>query len=534
MGCRPLHRALRACAMTHASRRYDRQSRATASDVPSNYVRRLLSGSIALTASGALNVAVAAISIGLAMTMAGAEVVGQWSIVTSMAALLGVLDLGLSATVTRFTADATAREERSAVLQVWVTAALAVLVVAALSGALVVLFPDAIAGLIQVSDPTTALWLPAVVASQMASGQLRAALIGLGKATKAGALEITGSLTSLALTLILLHRGLGLDALAAGVLTRAIVMIVPGVVVCASALGHVPLEMPKGSLVRSLFAYSVPMFAAVAAGVAFLNLGRISLSMVSSIQAVGVYEAANRIALILPAAASPILTTALPLITARRHEDALVGNVTKVIQEGIGLMTGLLAGALLIVGLPVLGSWIGGPVSNLGWTLSLLLVAYLLVAGTGPTTVVLRAQGLQWMEAVSLALGTLTMVATVFLLAPGAGALGAAAAIAVGATVNVGILKATVARKRLTEATLRIRTLAASCSLLLIAGLASNAAGITRLPVPSSRWILPATIILAMLTAFLLTPTIRSLVGIGFRASSRHAPADTTRQTTQG
>lgn len=402
--------------------------------------RRLVFGTGVIGISSFANVASAALLTGVALQHTSLAAIGQWSVLVALASLFGVIDLGLTGTVARFTAEYYSSHVRGRVWQVWSLAGTALLGITALATAGVMIFPTIFESVIHASTADMIIWLPVLVGCQMSTDQVRSALLGLSRTTTAGALELAGTLTGFLVALVLLRNGVGIESLGFGIATRTVLIVLPGLTFAFLAMRGETYQRPTRSTGRKLLSYSTPLLAVAMTGVIFLNGGRICLSLVSGPDSVGIFEAANRVALVLVAAASPVLVVALPYLTTVRHDSSAMRRGVRMIEGALAVILGVLGGGLVITGAFALAIWLPEVSTTGSWTLVALIVSYVLLISTGSATVALRARGRQWIEAVSLASGAAVLLASVLVMSSALASIGAAAGVAIGGLVYLLVL----------------------------------------------------------------------------------------------
>jgi O-antigen/teichoic acid export membrane protein len=327
-------------------------------------------------------------------------------------------------------------------------------------------------------------------------GQLRAAL-------RPRAYAVTGVAYSV-LVLSGLAVLVGLDgASVAAVLWVQCVAAGAVALACMWALRRDVVWGVDGAELRAMLQFSLPLVPAGVAVFATLNLHRFVLNSLSTLEEVGLFGLASRLAAVATLVLIGVQSALTPLIYAHHHEPETPARLARLLELfwALALLASLVLGALGTEVLALLAAPAYGAAAPIVvWLAPAALLAQMYIFAPG----IPLAKKTHWQLALTMVSGVSGLVLSV-LLVPHWQALGAAASACAAAAIFFGAWLAL--GQRLYPLPLRWRPLALAT--IVYVGLAWISMGVAGLPAGLSLWISKAALVLALLLALGLCGLLR-------------------------
>lgn len=392
-------------------------------------MRRLTGDAAWLTAGNLLNLAVSLLLTPLLIDELGEEGFALWAIVGGLLAYLVVLDLGLTASLSRTVAEHATRGDWHRVGQL---NAMGLALYAALGAVLVpvvALGDGPVFDAFDISpglrdDATYLLWGTfAITVATLLLNVLRGLLVGIARIRTTVVAEVASQVVLVVALLSLLDAGAGLRGVvwahALRVLTLAVVLVV------ASLRCVRPLLVWRweASLRRQLLGFSGWMQLNNAFSLVNMQTDRLVIGAFVNVRTVASYEVGNRVALLSRTLPTQVLGALLPAMT-RAHVEGDEQAVRRAYVQGtraVMAMTLVLGGMSVAVAPLLFEVWLGRRLEGVELVLLLLLAGYAINNLTGVGTTLVRAQGEPKYEVPYGAVQTVTNVVLTLALAPAYG-----------------------------------------------------------------------------------------------------------------
>jgi O-antigen/teichoic acid export membrane protein len=434
----------------------------------------------------AASAAVGLVLTPLVLRVAGLEGLGLWGAAWSLAHTAGLVDLGIGASYTRFTARALASDDARELNETVSVGVAFHLTLAAAIALLAILLGPRLLERVATGSPR----LPearVVLACTLATVLLRGVL-SVYRGVVAGA-QRTDRLARIGTAASLLEGAGGAAALALGAGLRGMainsLVVALGTSAAEAWAAHdlCPALRVRPFLIRRRRDLSILAFGSrVQVTRAFEVLGthapRLVLAAGPGLAAAGAYDLAARLAGVVGLGAALPLRVILPLAGHldargdRRRLETLLDHASRY----VALLAALPAAAILVSAGTLLVAWTGhaAPPESAA-TVRLLAPAAAIAFAAAPLRLLVRGLGRAGIEALSTAAGTSVQLGLLVPMAARAGATGAAGAALAGSLIGALTLAALVAR---TPAGVDPRVAARAVARVVLGGAASTAAGL--------------------------------------------------------
>ena len=354
---------------------------------------------------------------------------GLWALVTSLVSYGFLLDLGVSATLTKHVAEQTARGDYDTARDYVATAVR----LQALLGIVVFLFALVLALLLpavllvdadlRAQIPILVILMGVTVGLSLAASPVTAILRGIQRFDLANVLVVANTLLTAAGILLVLGAGGGLVGIVAATIPATILTSVLGIVVLARAAPRIRLGWRGASRShgRRILRFSAPIFAVQVAGVLQTRTDEFVIALLLSVGSVTPYTLGRRLSELPQIVGEQALKILLPMSseleasrdTARVRAAFVAGTrVALVLVAPIGLVIAFLAG-------PILAVWVGPAYADPGPVVAILVAAVILDAALWPAGYVLQGIGRHTpLAAIAVASGVVNVVLSVLLVGP--------------------------------------------------------------------------------------------------------------------
>ena len=354
---------------------------------------------------------------------------GLWALVTSLVSYGFLLDLGVSATLTKYVAEHVARGA-SETAREYVAAAARL---QALLGGLVFLLALALAAILPAvlrldedlrrDVPILVVLMGVTVALSLASSPQTAVLRGIQRFDLANVLVVANTLLTAAGILIALRTGAGLIGIIAATVPATALTSMLGIVLVARTAPALRLSWRGGSRShgRRILRFSSPIFAVQVAGVLQTRTDEFVIAALLSVGSVTPYALGRRLSEIPQIVGEQALKVLLPMSSeldagrdAARVKAAFVAGtrIALVLVAPLALIIAFLADAILTV-------WVGPAYGDPGPVVAILVAAVVLDAALWPTGYVLQGIGRhQPLAAIAVASGIVNVALSVVLVGP--------------------------------------------------------------------------------------------------------------------
>jgi O-antigen/teichoic acid export membrane protein len=333
----------------------------------------------------------------------GEDRFGIWVVMAGVATYFATFDLGFGAALSRHVALYEERRDRSAVRQLATLGFGLYVVVGILLLPLLMLVAEPLVN--SLAELPTALegealhvlyWTYALVFATLAVGTFRGLLFGIHRSEVTVAADLAGQALYAVVLVVLLQRGLGLDAMIIASFVRLVPIVLVSLPVVRSHLGPLLTRHFRRAVVTDALAFSGWMQLNGVSTAVNLQTDRVVIGTFVSVSAVPGYEFANRIALLVRTFPLQLLSPLIPA-AASQHARGDEAALRRTYVDGtrlIALMSLGLGGYMVAVAGPFLEVWLGDPQPNsttvMVWVLVLAYVVSNL-AGVGAS--VIRAVG---------------------------------------------------------------------------------------------------------------------------------------------
>ena len=379
----------------------------------------------------------------------GPDAYGLWVLVTSLLSYGFLLDLGVSATLTKYVAEHVARGERESAQRYIATAVR----LHALLGGLVFLLALVLAAVLPAvlrvdadlrrEIPILVVLMGATVGLSLASSPQTAVLRGIQRYDLANVLLVTNTLVTAAGIVIALQTGAGLIGIVAVTVPATILTSALGIVLVARGAAGIRISWRGASRShgRRILQFSSPIFAVQIAGVLQSRTDEFVIAALLSVGSVTPYALGRRLSEIPQIVGDQALKILLPISseleagreTARVKAAFIAGTrIALVLVAPIGLAIAFLADAIL-------AAWVGPAYANPGPVVAILVAAVVLDAALWPSAYVLQGIGRHRpLALVAVVSGVVNVAISVLLVGP-LGLTGAAIGTLVGHGLGVAL-----------------------------------------------------------------------------------------------
>ena len=383
------------------------------------------------------------ILLGPILRIAGVGVLGEWSLVMAVVGLLSVVDTGLQAAVSRFSADCVRMDVLGVVRRLFrVAVTISVVFVAIVALALAVIqraLPPPAGD--QGSTAALWLWVPLILLGQMLSGQARAASIGVGRSGSVGLFDVFGNGVLLCVTPLALSVSPSVEAIAWGLLARSVFLLVSNTVVMFRATAHREHEEAGRNDALAILRFATPVTLTAVLGASFFNIPKLILGAMAGVDAVGAFEAVNRFAFAALFVVQPVLANALPSLTRVRDDEERALRMSTALRGGVVVLTSVVSAIMIVVSVGTIDEVLASVVpAHVPLWVGPQCLSYSLIALTGVATTYLRSVQRQWIEFFSLAIALVALMG-LLLVGLGRSPLGVAGAMVLASTLYLCSLR---------------------------------------------------------------------------------------------
>lgn len=383
------------------------------------------------------------------LTAVGPAAYGLWVLVTSLLSYGFLLDLGVSATLTKYVAEHLSRGDPESARRYVATAVR----LHSLLGGIVFLLALVLAALLppvlRVDEdlrrelPTLVILMGATVGLSLASSPQTAVLRGIQRYDLANVLVVTNTLVTAAGIFIALRAGAGLIGIVAVTVPATVITSALGIVLVARTAPGIRITWRGGSRShgRRILQFSSPIFAVQVAGVLQSRTDEFVIAALLSVGSVTPYALGRRLSEIPQIVGDQALKVLLPISSeldagreGARVKAAFVAGtrIALVLVAPLGLTIACLADAILT-------AWVGPAYANPGPVVAILVTAVVLDAALWPSAYVLQGIGRHRpLAVIAVASGVLNVGMSILLVGP-LGLTGAALGTLVGHGLGVGL-----------------------------------------------------------------------------------------------
>ncbi len=252
----------------------------------------------------------------------GLTLFGVWAVTGAIATYAAVMDLGIRRAVERFVAYYNARDDRTAIEELFGLGLLIVTMVAVVAGIFAVLAAPWIAGLLgdvlTASDMRIVLLCSSAIMVLNAYGSvMRAIPVGLQQMLPPAVAQVAGNTINFAFSLValLLSRDLVVYALANA--AAAAITMIPTAVAVKTVWSPVRVRIPSRPLIKEVLGFSLKAQVVWIAAVVNNHTDKIILGVFVDVRAAGAYEIATRVVLAVKAVAVMSISALTSASTAR-------------------------------------------------------------------------------------------------------------------------------------------------------------------------------------------------------------------------
>lgn len=374
---------------------------------------------------------------------------GLWALVMSLVSYGFLLDLGVSATLTKYVAEHVSRGELERA-QGYVATAVRLQAMLGVVAFLLALVLAALLPLVLRIDADLRRELPiliaimgATVGLSLASSPLTAVLRGLQRYDLANVLVVTNVLLTAAGIVVAVRTGAGLTGIVAATIPATVLTSALGAALVTRAAPSIRLTWRGGSRAHlsRILHFSSPIFTVQVAGVLQTRTDEFVIAALLSVGSVTPYALGRRLSEIPQIVGEQALKVLLPISSeleagreiARVKAAFIAGTrIALVLVAPIGLAIAFLADALL-------AAWVGPEYANPGPVVAILVAAVILDAALWPSGYVLQGIGRHRpLARIAVASGILNVAMSVLLVGP-LGLTGAALGTLLGHGLGVGL-----------------------------------------------------------------------------------------------
>jgi O-antigen/teichoic acid export membrane protein len=379
----------------------------------------------------------------------GSVAYGLWVLVTSLVSYGFLLDLGVSATLTKYVAEHVARGEFESARRYVATAAR----LHALLGGLAFLLALILAALLPTvlgidADlrrelPILVILMGATVGLSLASSPLTAVLRGIQRYDLANVLVVTNTLLTAVGIVVAVRAGWGLVGIVAATIPATVLTSVLGIALVARTAPSIRVtwRAGSGSHGRRILRFSAPIFAVQIAGVLQTRTDEFVIAALLSVGSVTPYALARRLSEIPQIVGEQALKVLLPIsseLEASREPERVKAAFVTGTRIALALVAPI---GLTIVFLAegILAAWVGPAYANPGPVVAILVAAVILDTALWPSAYVLQGIGRhQPLALIAVASGVLNVGMSILLVGP-LGLAGAAFGTLLGHGLAVGL-----------------------------------------------------------------------------------------------
>ena len=333
----------------------------------------------------------------------GSDAYGLWVLVTSLVSYGFLLDLGVSATLTKYVAEHVARGELEDARRYVATAVRLQMLLGGLAFLLALLLAALLPTVLQVDDelrrdiPTLVVLMGATVGLSLAGSPQTAVLRGLQRYDLANVLVVTNTLVTAAGILVVLQAGAGLVGIVGVTVPATVITAALGIVLVAKATPVIRITWRGGSWPhgRRILHFSAPIFAVQIAGVLQSRTDEFVIAALMSVGSVTPYALGRRLSEIPQIVGDQALKILLPISseleagreTTRLKAAFVAGTrIALALVAPMGLVIALLADAILV-------AWVGPAFADPGPVVAILAAGVVLDATLWPSAYVLQGIG---------------------------------------------------------------------------------------------------------------------------------------------
>lgn len=373
---------------------------------------KFLGGTGSLAVGAVASMLTQLLLIGPVVQLAGIDVLGEWSLMMAVVGVLSVVDSGLQAALSRFSADYVRLDAVRVVRHLFrIGVTISIVFVAIVATALAlgegVIFQALGSGS---SGVMLWIWIPLILLGQMLAGQARATCIGLGRSVSVGVFDVVGNAILLSTSLLALIYHPGFEALVWGALARSVFLIVANVLVMSRATRSGEPDRLRDNEAFEILRFALPVALTAGLGAAYFNVPKLVLGSMAGVDAVGAFEAVNRFAFAGLFVVQPVLANALPSLTRARADEEHSLRLSKALRGGVVVLTSIASDLAIVASVGMISAFLTLEVSRFVSTWVVLqCLAYGLIALTGVATTYLRSVQLQWIEFGSLGLALVAL-----------------------------------------------------------------------------------------------------------------------------
>jgi O-antigen/teichoic acid export membrane protein len=374
---------------------------------------------------------------------------GLWVLVTSLVSYGFLLDLGVSATLTKYVAEHVSRGEFESTQRYVATAVRLQTLLGGLVFLLALLLGVLLPAVLTVDAdlrrelPTLVILMGATVGLSLASSPQTAVLRGIQRFDLANVLVVTNTLLTAAGIVVALRAGAGLIGIVAVTIPATVLTSALGIALVARTAPSIRITWRGGSRWhgRRILRFSSPIFAVQIAGVLQTRTDEFVIAALLSVGSVTPYALARRLSEIPQIVGEQALKVLLPISSELEasHEPE---RVKAAFVTGTRIALALVAPmGLVIVCLAdeILAAWVGPAYANPGPVVAILVAAVILDAVLWPGAYVLQGIGRhQPLALIAVASGILNVTMSIVLVGP-LGLAGAAMGTLIGHGLGVGL-----------------------------------------------------------------------------------------------
>lgn len=414
-------------------------------------------GTAAFVVARTLGALLSILGTPLILSALGREAFGLWAVIGSTVSYIGLLDLGLSQTFTRFLTEQRALGDDDEASRIVAFGALAYLTLGVLALTVAIAFGERFLVWLGTSPALVASAQTALVA--MAGYFVVSSIAGVVRSILDASMHIelgqwimaVGNFAYWGVGIALVLAGWGLRGLAMGALANAFVLLVGGLFAVRKYWAGILAwrGLPDRSRMRILFRYGAGIQVASVASTVNAETDRLVIAKFVGVGDVAGYELANTVSNAIRILPRAVLNAALPVASEWATSDG-TGALRKSVRDATRVFSAAtfgVSGLAAAVAPPLFVAWLGSPQPVSVAVLTVLVFGSAALNSTGVATTVLRALGTVRMEAVFTATMTLVNIAMTILLVRPFGILGVVGGTTAGSIVGSALLLVLFARR---------------------------------------------------------------------------------------
>lgn len=331
----------------------------------------------------------------------GKEEFGLWALVSVISSYAQLSDFGITESLIKFMAEFHARQEVRRLNQLVNTALVSYLVLSAVFCTLfLLLLPLVVTQILQIperlADQATMVFSVAILLFfvNMLMGVFGSLIVGFQRMGYTNAIALATTLMTAAGTFFFLDRGYGLSGLVYNNALATLMVAVANLVIAWRLFPQMrlnPLRHFSREMLFRMLGFSWKVQVSNITQLMIFQIDRVLLSHYLGLEAVSVYEVANRIASQVRALIISVFTPMIPAASALQAGNEH-GRITGLYRRSLKYMAiAAIPLSCLVISLahPFIRTWMGAGFESSALTLQLLMAAYLLNLLTGPGAFIL-------------------------------------------------------------------------------------------------------------------------------------------------